>query len=373
MKSPVGPFRAKLLCVVAVAAVLIATLWPLNPFPRNGVSWLQRKTGIRLEKEALVISKAPLQLQAGNDSESYAIELLVSPSSTERSSTILAFYNPTASRQLLIRQLKNGLGVAQDSQNERGRVINCDIGRIFQPGQPVLVAISSSRNGITFYVDGKRSFSFPESRISRTELSGYIIIGTSPLTYQPWNGEIYGVAIYANELTDERALQHFQAWIHPEDYHPDLDTALAYYTFSESGGTTIHNLVSSKPDLEIPSNFSVPHKAFLRSPWLEFRPHWHYALDVISNIAGFIPLGLILCAYFDWTKAPWKAMLLTIVICAMLSLTIEVLQYYLPRRGSGITDIFTNTLGGALGAALLHVASVRCQLRRMKLLRPDVN
>jgi hypothetical protein len=370
-QSPAGPERSRALSVVAVAAVLVATLWPMNFFPWNGVSWLQAEKGIRFHNEGLIVSNEPLKLQTANDSESYTLELLLRPSSIEHSSTILSFYNPQASNQLLIRQLKSGLAVARDSQSERDRIIECDIGQVFQKGKLAWIAISSGPHGITFYVDGKRSYSFPGSNISRGDLSGYIVLGTSPLSYQPWNGEIYGLALYASALTDESALQHYQAWIHTDEYQPNLEDALSRFTFLEGTGTTIHNQVTSEPNLEIPPTFSVLHKAFLRPPELEFRFHWHYALDVISNIAGFVPLGLIICAYLDWTKPPWKAILLTIVFCGMLSLTIEVLQYYIPRRGSGITDIITNTLGGALGAALLQISSFRRQLYRMGLTRAE--
>ena len=86
-----GPNRAKAFSVVAVAAVLVATLWPFNPFRRNGVSWLQWSNGLRFEKAGLVVSNEPLKLPETSGLESYTLELLLRPASIKSSQTILAF------------------------------------------------------------------------------------------------------------------------------------------------------------------------------------------------------------------------------------------------------------------------------------------
>ena len=162
--------------------------------------------------------------------------------------------------------------------------------------------------------------------------------------------------------------RHYQDWTDPGKHPPDLDGAIARYAFTEAGGREVRNEVASGPNLEIPSTFSVPHKGFLLSPAKEFNADWRYAVDVGMNIAGFVPLGLVVCSCLAWTKSAWKAMLYTVIACGILSFMIEVLQYYIPRRGSGITDIITNTLGAALGAVLMRVSLVRLPLEKLKLI-----
>jgi VanZ family protein len=189
-----------------------------------------------------------------------------------------------------------------------------------------------------------------------------------PVTYAPWPGELRGFAIYSKELTPADALRHYKEWTDPSG-PPDLDGAIARYAFAEAAGREVRNDVASGPHLEIPAIFSVPHKALLRSAAKDFKANWKYTKDVLMNIAGFVPLGLIVCAYLGWTRSRWKAILITTITCGILSFVIEVLQYYIPRRDSGATDIITNTMGAALGAALTQAGAVRHALEQMKLIR----
>jgi hypothetical protein len=365
-----GRRRTRVFCLVAVATVLIATLWPFNPFPRNGVTWLRGTRGLRFEKAGLVVSKSPLRV--GTETPSCSLELLLRPDSTKSLYTVLAFYEPSRPRQFMVRQWTDGLLVTHDASVENDKANNkkFDVDHVFHPGRLVLVSISSGLHGTTVYLDGQPERSFPKFHISSSELSGEIVLGTSPTAYDPWPGTLSGFAIYPKELTPEDALRHYAEWTNPSGSPPEVDNAIARYTLAEGAGHEAHNDLADEPPLEIPLTFSVPHKYLLRPATDEFKANWTYLNDVLINVAAFVPLGLIVCAYLVWTRTRWKAIIMTVTMCGFLSLGIEVLQYYVPRRVSGTTDIITNALGAALGAALTEASLFRGLLLRMKLIPP---
>ena len=365
--------RTRVLCVVAVIAVLMATLWPFNPFPRNGVTWLPGTSGLKFQEPAVVFSNGPLKPLKAESAESYTLELLLQPATARSSHTILAFYTSARPRRLLIRQWRDGLLVTHNAavESDKSGTIKFDVDHVFHPGRLVFVTISSGSHGTTVYLDGHPAQSFPGFKISGSEPLGEIVLGTSPVSYHPWSGEVRGLAIYAKEFAPTDVILHYKQWNDPSGRPPDLTGAIARYSFSEAAGHNVHNEVASEPDLEIPATFSVPHKILLQSAVSEFSADRKYMYDVLTNIAGFVPLGLIVCAYFAWTRSRGRAILLSIVACGMLSFLIEILQYYIPRRGSGTTDIITNTLGAALGGVLLQTRAIRRLLEELKLIPGD--
>ena len=91
------------------------------------------------------------------------------------------------------------------------------------------------------------------------------------------------------------------------------------------------------------------------SPWLVFvdSPVPRAAsFDLEVNVAGYVPLGWLLCLGFvrSW-QSRWAPVWAT-VLAALLSLGMETLQIYLPTRVPSVLDLALNTLGAALGALL---------------------
>lgn len=83
-------------------------------------------------------------------------------------------------------------------------------------------------------------------------------------------------------------------------------------------------------------------------------------LDVFLNILLFIPFGFALGAKFRSGGSSWKrALLWSWLAGALLSYTIEFVQIYIPARDSGWEDVFTNSMGAALGCVAAFVFSGR--------------
>ena len=353
--------RLGILCGITVTAMLAATLWPFNPFPRNEVRWLTEANGISFGGAGLVISEEPLRTEENLTQQSCTLELLLRPASVKSLYTILSFYTPNHPEQFLVRQWTDGLLVSHDVLDDRNKIKRrkIDVDHAFEVGKILLVTIVSGPNGTVVYKNGRQAQFFRTFTISQSELSGQIVMGTSPVEYQPWLGEVRGLAIYSNALTPAQVFDHYKAWTGRPGVNLAEPYTIALYGFTERAGNKLHNAAHGGPDLEIPRNFTVPHKALLTSPVKEFQASWGYVKDVLLNVGGFVPLGFVACAYLALGRSRGKAIFFTIFAAGMLSIAIEVLQAYIPRRVSGTTDIITNTLGATLGAALVRPSGVR--------------
>jgi glycopeptide antibiotics resistance protein len=157
---------------------------------------------------------------------------------------------------------------------------------------------------------------------------------------------MFGLAIYDRELTAAEALLHYQSW--KKHGHPDANE-IALYLFDEKTGNEIHNHAAAGGELYIPGNYTVVDQVFLRPLWEEFDFTRSYWSGNLKNVVGFIPTGFCFYAYLLASWPAKRALLITVVLGFLVSLTIEVLQAYLPTRDSGTTDLITNTLGTYAG------------------------
>jgi VanZ family protein len=95
-------------------------------------------------------------------------------------------------------------------------------------------------------------------------------------------------------------------------------------------------------------NNGLPALAFLRAPL----PYYWTMFDLLTNIAAYIPLGVLIvfALYPHVRRIP--AAVLAIAAGALLSGTMEIVQNFLPSRVSSNLDLLTNVGGVCIGAVI---------------------
>lgn len=189
--------------------------------------------------------------------------------------------------------------------------------------------------------------------------SNFLVLGNSPTGQEPWIGSLSGLAIYDQPLTKEQISEHFQKWQERGKSSPLAVRGLfALYLFDEGSGEHIHDLLNHH-HLFMPSRFEVPQKTILVPPWEDFRFTRSYLMDILTNIFGFIPFGFFFSAYLRLQKprSIYRILLVSILLACGISLSIELIQVYLPTRSSQLTDVITNIFGTAIGVGLFFKSS----------------
>ena len=77
------------------------------------------------------------------------------------------------------------------------------------------------------------------------------------------------------------------------------------------------------------------------------------------NIVGFVPIGFFLLNYLALIQQINRPAVTVILLGFFLSLTIEILQWFLPTRDSDMTDLISNTFGTVVGVSLYRCPSVQ--------------
>jgi VanZ family protein len=338
------------LCIAVLCIILTLGLWPFHS-PPNDVTWLRSTNGLSFGRYGTVQSSGALGAPHG---VSGSIELWVQPARWS-GSTILAFYEPESRRRFELQQsvadLKLEVAVQNKARTTRTRLyVGAAFAHPLQRKTPIFITVTYGPDGTKIYLDGTLAEAAPHFEIPREAFSGRIIVGDSPWQSDSFEGQIRGLAIYDAELDRIEILRHYLTWT--KNGRPDITENarnIALYLFDEKTGSVIHDRAAAGVDLHIPETYAVVDKIALEPLWKEFSFSRSYWKNNLINVVGFLPVGFVFYAYFRVARPIRKAMLATLAVGAATSLTIEVLQAFLPTRDSGTSDLITNTFGTYLG------------------------
>lgn len=336
------------ICFAVLCVILTLGLWPFHS-PKNEVTWLGSRNGLRFGRYGTAISSGALRMTSVANGESGSVEAWFEPRHIWVSETILAFYTFGKPDQFSLRQSLGDLELKAE-RHEETSAAHLYVSNIFRQRGPVFIAITSGPHGTAAYANGVLGRMAPGFRLFTKNFTGRVIVGDSPRQPDSWSGQFLGLAIYGRELSAAQVERHYETWA--REGRPRIEEGernIALYLFNERSGNVVHNRAMAGVNLEIPEKYVVLDKIFLEPFWKEFGMTRSYWGAVVKNIIGFIPFGFCFCACLSAHKVR-RAALATIALGALTSLTIEVLQAYLPTRDSGMTDIITNTLGTYAGA-----------------------
>jgi hypothetical protein len=321
------------------------------------VTWLAAENGLRFDHSGTVVSAGEFQADGALES-SCSIELWVRPEALDDSHTLLAFHTARGPVQLSLHQSITDLEVkraAAPGPHER-RPRHFYAGDVFRPFRPRFITVSSGARGAAVYTDGVLDRFAPGFQITAADCTGRLIVATSPTGSDPWSGRLRGLAIYYRELTPAEVVRHYETWIgmgRPAQTPEERCAAL--YLFSERGGNLVHNQTGTGPDLLIPERYQIEDQAFLV-------PFWEQELDppdMLRNIVAFVPLGFLLYAWLALRPSVRRIALTVTVLGGLLSVTMEILQAWLPTRQSDTMDIVSNTFGTWAGVMLYRYMAAR--------------
>jgi VanZ family protein len=340
-------------CMFVLVGILVAGLWPFH-HPSNEVTWLTGENGVRFGRHGTALSSRPIMSAGPGDGASGALEIWVRPNRTNSEHTLLGFSTPEHPLQFSMRKYRSGIVLRSMGSNQPSgsRAAEIYIADVFHQGQLLLLSVTSGVEGTATYVNGALLNASPNFHFSSNEFAGQLVFGTSPIENDGWSGQLRGLAIYKHGLNAAQVASHWKTW--STKGRPDLsrnERVLALYLFDEHQGRVVHDRSGSGIDLYIPERYLIVRQKFLEPPCEEFRRIWSWK-NVGINIGGFVPLGFFFCAYLTMARQMSRPALVTIIMGAVVSFTIEVLQAFLPTRDSGMTDLITNTLGTCLGVLL---------------------
>jgi hypothetical protein len=370
MNTPKFPLPSWILptaCVFMALGLLSIGLWPFNPYKKNDATWLPSGKGLRFGGHGVSFTPTQVMPQGRTGDDSFcSLRVQVQPAVTsiKITGTILGFYTPEIPLRFRLLQYNNELLIRKDYRDANGRLKmdELELEHAFQNIEPVTFIITSSNSGTAAYRNGEQVGISTHMKMSCADFAGQLVLGDSPVTQVSWQGSMLDLAVYEGALTPQQisreSVQLNQSGSSLAFQMEPSEKVIAHFAFKDGSGKIVRNLVGSAPDLQIPDYFRTVHRQMLVWPWQESSDKLA-VVDIAINILGFVPFGLLLSAYLSISHVRKRSILVSVLAGFAVSVTIEVLQAFIPSRGSGLLDIVTNTFGTYLGALLFQWPPIR--------------
>jgi len=348
-----------LLTLALLSAILYAGLNPKGYKFTNAVTWIENRPGINLGKYSYIYTHLDKNWIANHKKETgcFSIEMATKPENYKmnRFTFILSMHSGKDKDQLLIGQWRSYI-IVMNGNDYSGRCktpkisINMEKDKL----QEIFLTITSDIKGTKVYVDGQLVKTNPHLALKIPQSDRTILtLGNSVYARHSWLGQIYGLAYYDHLLLKENAASHFKTWSENKIFTGQKESGPSLlYTFNEKQGNKIIEHITGKYHLKIPERIAPVRKNILLPDFSDLELNYNTIEDIILNFLGFIPLGLVLSVTIKRVRNKFgkRNILIIVAFCFLVSLTIEIIQAWIPSRSSSIIDLVLNTTGALCGS-----------------------
>ena len=357
------PHKFSIYFLVAIfIAILFFGLRPKDFSYSNGVNWITDRAGIHFRKYGIAYADHFNEKTEDNtfksNNLSLEIALRIEKPYNNGFNFIFALHNGKDSDQLLLAQYRSWIVFMNGDDYAHKRKTNrISIDTALLPDGPLFLTMTTGSTGTKLFCDGKLvqekkdlTLDFPSGEKSR------LLLGNSLYGAHPWEGDVYGLAFYRSTLTDEDIAVHFIRWSEEHDFSfAKTDKPLVLFLFNEKEGEWANDNTAGNHPLNIQKEIKILERKILVPPWQDFKFDENNIEDILLNVIGFMPLGFFLFATLNGRsgRSMKHGILITAILCFVLSLFIEIIQAWIPSRNSSMTDLISNTFGGWIGSIAL--------------------
>lgn len=346
--------------LILVVAILFFGLKSQRWHVENDIQWLPDSNTLKIRNPGMAYVDDVHSLDALQFAEDFTIHVGLTPKNSLRRGfrPILMLHDGDDHLQLALWQWKSSAivmnGDDYDHTRKWPRLTAIDA---LNDGERKLITITATNRGTRLFFNGTVAGEREDWRLSMPRGEGRLrlVLGNSVYGKHGWDGDIHGLAVYKRGFSPAELGDYHGNWVKEKSFpsQPD-DDLLLLFTFGEGEGSQIHDESGHDQPLFLPSIPVQFKKEFLSVPWHGFSPNRGFFIDTIINLLGFMPLGIVLCYWLkQWRVMESKTILSAVVLFGFtLSLSIELLQGWLPDRSSSLLDLCLNTAGAWLGSLI---------------------
>jgi VanZ family protein len=188
-----------------------------------------------------------------------------------------------------------------------------------------------------------------------------LVLGNSVYADRGWRGDIHGIAITGIALREQAVALRHNTWLaHRSFDFIQPDSQMLLFTFNAGAGDRLIKLPTNQ-SLRVPERLVALEKRFLQAPWVNLKWDRKAHVDILINVVGFIPIGVVLYGFLNSLTGLTNryGQTVAILLCLVLSLFIELTQAFIPSRVSSLRDLLLNTFGAWAGIVGWRVTGTR--------------